>query len=370
MLSTPQRKITSVLFSASLIITLIPLQSTAINAAGPAITTSTTTAVPTILNGKTPPTTSLGKNGDFYIDTKNLMFYGPKKNGSWPLGLSMKGEAGKDGVDGKNGVDGKDGKNGIDGAIGKTGATGVAGPTGATGLTGATGPIGATGATGLTGAVGATGAKGETGAAGIAGAKGDTGAVGPTGPAGATGPQGLQGIQGEQGIPGAKGDTGATGPAGATGAQGVQGATGATGSAGISRAFFGSIQFGSPLSSSASSSAISSAFGSFAANSNYVVRLVIIGAYQSTADDLPFQLNIASNGGTANISYGYSMANVKSSRSGAVGKEVNFQVEVLIDGSNSSSGFNLVATVSHESVGLGTVSLSGSYLATQVGSAS
>ena len=103
MFSTPQRKITSVLFSTSLIITLIPLQSTAINAAGPAITTTTATAIPTILNGKTPPTSSVGKNGDFYIDTKNLMFYGPKKNGSWPLGLSMKGDAGKDGVDGKFG---------------------------------------------------------------------------------------------------------------------------------------------------------------------------------------------------------------------------------------------------------------------------
>ena len=161
MFSTPQRKISSALFSASLIITLIPFQSVAINAAGPAITTTTATAIPTILNGKTPPTSSVGKNGDFYIDTKNLMFYGPKKNGSWPLGLSMKGDAGKDGVDGKNGIDGKDGKNGIDGAIGKTGATGLTGPTGATGLTGATGPIGmtgATGATGLTGAVGATGA--------------------------------------------------------------------------------------------------------------------------------------------------------------------------------------------------------------------
>ena len=115
MLSMPQRKFISVIFTASLFIALIPLQSTAINAAGPAITTTSATALPTILNGKTPPATSLGKNGDFYIDTKNLMFYGPKKNGSWPLGLSMKGEAGKDGVDGKNG---------IDGAIGKTGATG------------------------------------------------------------------------------------------------------------------------------------------------------------------------------------------------------------------------------------------------------
>ena len=95
--------------TTTLLIALIPLQTPALNAAGPAITTSTV-ASPTILNGKTPPTSSIGKNGDFFIDTKNLMFYGPKKNGIWPLGISMKGEAGKDGIDGKNGIDGKDGK--------------------------------------------------------------------------------------------------------------------------------------------------------------------------------------------------------------------------------------------------------------------
>jgi hypothetical protein len=302
MFSTPQRKISSVLFSASLIIALIPLQSTAINAAGPAITTSTATAVPTILNGKTPPTTSLGKNGDFYIDTKNLMFYGPKKNGSWPLGLSMKGEAGKDGVDGKNGVDGKDGKNGIDGAIGKTGATGatgVAGPTGATGLTGATGPIGMTGATGLTGAVGATGAKGETGAAGIAGAKGDTGA---TGAAGAPGPQGLQGIQGEQGIAGAKGDTGATGAAGATGAQGVQGATGATGATGPSETFSNTITFSGNLAGTTPIE--SGVIATLGGSKSYHFEFVITG--KTNADPGYFGLEILTS--DANVHWDYSVA--------------------------------------------------------------
>jgi len=369
----------------SLLMALIPFNSPTAIAAGPVITTTTTAAVPTILNGKTPPISSIGKNGDFYIDTKNLMFYGPKKSGLWPLGISMKGADGKDGVDGKNGIDGKDGKNGVDGAVGKTGATGA---TGLTGATGATGPIGATGMTGATGPIGltgATGAKGETGpigltgAAGVAGAKGETGAAGATGATGVQGLQGIQGPQGEQGlqgIQGLKGDTGATGatgatgPAGAQGIQGATGATGATGPAGISRAFFGNINFGSPLGTSAGSSAISSAFGSFSANSNYVVRVVIVGAYASIADDLPFQLNISANGASPTVSYAYSMANMKSTRSGSIGKEVNFQVEILIDGSSAGTGFNLVATVSHESVGMGTVSLSGNYIATQVGQAS
>lgn len=340
MISKRSHSLISLAIGYSLFITLIPLQLNSVSiasAAGPAITTTTTNTAATILSGKTPPYSAIGKNGDFYIDVKNLMFYGPKKNGTWPLGVSMKGANGSDGnngtngSDGKNGVDGKDGKNGIDGAIGKTGATG---------LTGATGPAGATGPTGATGLTGATGAKGETGA---------TGAVGATGPAGA------------------KGETGATG---AQGPQGVTGATGATGAAGISRAFFGNINFGSPLGSNAGSTAISSAFGSFAANSNYLVRLVIVGTYSNSSDDLPFQLDISANGALPTVSYGYSMANIKSSRNGSAGKEVNFQADILIDGTSAGSGFNLVATVSHQSIGLGTVSLSGSFIASQIGSAS
>ncbi len=372
MISKRSHSLISLAIGFSLFIAVIPLQLNSLStasAAGPAITTTTSSAAATILSGKTPPYSAIGKNGDFYIDTKNLMFYGPKKNGSWPLGISMKGANGSDGnngtngSDGKNGVDGKDGKNGVDGAIGKTGATGL---TGATGPTGPIGPTGPTGATGLTGAKGETGATGAVGATGPAGAKGDTGATG------AQGLQGIQGLQGETGPAGATGATGAKGETGATGPQGPQGvagATGATGAAGISRAFFGNINFASPLGSSAGSSAISSAFGSFAANSNYVVRLVIVGIYANSSDDLPFQLEISANGASPTVSYGYSMANIKSSRNGSAGKEVNFQADILIDGTSAGSGFNLVATVTHQSIGLGTVSLSGSFIASQVGSA-
>ena len=182
--------------------------------------------------------------------------------------------------------------------------------------------------------------------------------------------QGIQGIQGETGPTGPAGAKGETGATGAQGPQGVMGATGATGAAGISRAFFGNINFGSPLGSNAGSTAISSAFGSFAANSNYVVRLVIVGTYSNSSDDLPFQLDISANGASPTVSYGYSMANIKSSRNGSAGKEVNFQADILIDGTSAGSGFNLVATISHQSIGLGTVSLSGSFIASQIGSAS
>ena len=116
----------------------------------------------TVLNGATDPSNiSTGADGDFYINTSTLMFFGPKAGGVWPAGVSLAG------------------------ADGPTGPTGATGPAGATGATGATGPTGATGATGATGPTGATGATGPTGPAGSTGATGPAGPGVPTG--GATG---------------------------------------------------------------------------------------------------------------------------------------------------------------------------------------
>ena len=122
----------------------------------------------TVLSGKGVPSTKIGINGDFYIDTRSLNFYGPKTKDKWPLPISLKGPAGPigpSGVDGKNGVAGT--------STSSSGPAGPAGVAGSSGATGATGPAGATGA-GITGAVGPAGPKGETGTAG------STGAVGPT----------------------------------------------------------------------------------------------------------------------------------------------------------------------------------------------
>ena len=142
-------------------------------AAGPAISTNSQ-VVNTILSGKGSPAFSLGKNGDFYIDVQQMIFFGPKKNGLWPTGVDLKGSDGKNGVDGKNGSDGSTSK-GIAGPKGDTGATGPAGPKGETGAMGPTGPIGPIGLTGP------AGANGSIGATGPAGAKGDAGATGATG---------------------------------------------------------------------------------------------------------------------------------------------------------------------------------------------
>ena len=95
----------------------------------------------TVLSGTSVPTKSLGINGDFYIDTKSMNMYGPKKNNSWPLPISMRGPAGPVGP---NGMDGKNGASVTSGS----GSTGPAGPAGATGATGAQGPKGDTGTAG------------------------------------------------------------------------------------------------------------------------------------------------------------------------------------------------------------------------------
>ena len=125
----------------------------------------------TILNGTNAPSKSIGINGDFYIDTKNLNIYGPKKNNAWPLPISLRGTAGTDGRTGTPGVAGSDGKtitntstvSGTAGATGATGAIGASGSTGPAGASGSAGPAGPPGPAGSTGATGASGASGSLG---------------------------------------------------------------------------------------------------------------------------------------------------------------------------------------------------------------
>jgi hypothetical protein len=119
----------------------------------------------TILNGVKAPLKSIGINGDFYIDIKNLNIYGPKKNDAWPLPISLRGTAGTDGKTGTPGVAGSDGKTitNTSTVAGATGASGAAGETGAAGASGSAGPAGPPGPAGSTGATGASGASGSLG---------------------------------------------------------------------------------------------------------------------------------------------------------------------------------------------------------------
>jgi len=141
----------------------------------------------TILNGAGAPTKTIGINGDFYIDTKNLNIYGPKTSNTWPLPISLRGTAGTDGKTGTPGVAGSDGKT-------------ITNTSSGSGSAGATGATGATGSTGLAGAAGSNGAAGETGAAGASGSAGPAGPTGPAGSTGATGATGAAGASGSLGV--------------------------------------------------------------------------------------------------------------------------------------------------------------------------
>ncbi|MFM7860184.1 MAG: hypothetical protein ACKO8C_02050, partial [Candidatus Nanopelagicaceae bacterium] len=153
--------------------------------------------------------------------------------------------------------------------------------------------------------------------------------------------------KGDTGSAGAKGDTGAVGP---------------------SRSYFGSVTFANPIAGSAASLGNSNAFGNFEAGKSYVVRLVLVGVY-SGSDSYEWRLSVNSTGGAANVSVSYSMSTVNSFRSNIDTREINFHADILVDGSETSNAYNLVATVQHDTSGSSTVSVSGTFIATQVGSA-
>jgi hypothetical protein len=117
----------------------------------------------TILSGSGAPSSSLGVNGDIYLDSVASRLYGPKAAGSWGAGVSLIGPAGS------------------------TGSAGATGPAGATGAAGSAATISVGSVT--TGAAGSSAIVTNTGTSGAAVfaftiPRGDTGATGATGPAG------------------------------------------------------------------------------------------------------------------------------------------------------------------------------------------
>ena len=251
--------------SVAILPSAIAAEKTTSKAAGP----TPTTVVNTILSGSGVPAKSLGINGDFYIDTKNLNLYGPKTKGVWKITTSLRAHE----VPVVANVIGESGAMGPTGPKGDKGATGDKGLPGDKGATGATGPQGIQGLTGPVGAVGAVGAKGETGATGAAGS------------VGATGPQGVQGVKGDTGVTGATGPAGATGaagPTGPTGAQGLTGSTGATGpagpqgDAGISYAKFATVP-GASLAITTAGNSTSHTFFTAENSGSYTFEIIVAG---------------------------------------------------------------------------------------------
>ncbi len=270
----------------------------------------------TVLSGAGVPAKSLGIDGDFYIDTKSMNMYGPKKNNSWPLPVSLRGPQGP------AGIAGSDGKNASTSSV----------------------------------SAGAAGAAGPQGPAGPAGPKGETGATGPQGPAGPAGSN-----TGTAGPAGPKGDTGAIG------AQGPKGDTGASGAVNIN---YGTLTFGSLISGVAGSSAVSSQFGTFVAGGSYVVDVLI---YATNADVPPYSLKVAfaASSGSPTIATKYIVADGYSYRSSASKTEYSIYAKVIIDGSSVANNFGLTATVTcgePTSTNPAKLTVNGDYVAHLVGS--
>ena len=200
----------------------------------------------TILSGKGAPKSSLGSNGDFYIDQKSFNFYGPKVKNRWPTPVSLKGPTGPAGT---ATLDSKTTKN----------------PSGAV----------------ISNSASATGAKGDPGPVG------PIGPIGPRGEKGEVGAQGLAGAPGAQGLPGAVGPAGANG-FGSPGATGAQGAAGPVGPVGPSQVKIFTLQSASGgtwnISTSGPAKSASAAFGNLEANKSYYFQIFLFDRLASSFD--------------------------------------------------------------------------------------
>ena len=259
----------------------------------------TTAPVNTILNGKGSPNNSLGINGDFYIDTRSLLLYGPKSKGKWPAAQSIQGPTGPSGSDGKNGLDGKVNPsaniNTVAGPVGAQSLQGVAGQPGVAGQQGPQGLRGEKGEVGATGAAGSSGVNGATGATGLVGATGLQGIAGVAGVAGVAGPQGLIGATG---LTGSKGETGTAGSMGITG---LSGAKGETGTAGPSEVAVVEIQPFSIATSVAYSYVSSESFGYLKEKTSYKFEMYLRGI--SNLNALVLGIELVSPGSTLTYNY-------------------------------------------------------------------
>ena len=233
----------------------------------------------TILNGKGAPKISLGIDGDFYIDTRSLLMYGPKKKGRWPVPTNLQGPTGPVGNPGKSGNDGKT----ISSASSTSGPQGPQGP---------------------------VGPKGETGSPGA------NGAQGPAGPAGQDGAPGSAGPAGSSGGSGPAGATGATGPTGATGA------TGAQGPAGPSEVTVVDIPEWTLSSAAPFSYGNSLPFGNLASGKAYKFDIYLTG--QSSFNNLVLGLELSSSGNL--LSYSYSRNDFRYTTSSAVLSKYSFHI--------------------------------------------
>ena len=308
-------------------------------AAGP----SPTTVVNTILSGAGVPSKTLGINGDFYIDTKNLNLYGPKTKGVWKITTSLKSKE----VPVVSNIIGESG------AMGQTGAKGATGDKGATG---ATGPQGVPGIQGLTGLIGTTG---------VAGAVGLTGAAGTPGVAGAKGDAGATGAKGDPGVAGAKGDAGAKGETGTTGGKGDTGGTGAQGVAGISVAKFVTLP-SATLAITTGDNATSQTFFTADTDGNYTFEVIVVGVVNSSDS---FNLNAEIVVGNSAITNQFAIAASANSFANKIsGRQYGFTVIGAVANVSAGAIFALRITNEFPVSGGTPIAFNGRALVNKVGS--
>lgn len=282
-----------------------------------------TPGINTLLSGKGAPKSTVGIDGDFYIDTNKMNIYGPKTKGKWPSPISLKGEPGTNGTNGTNGIAGATGAKGSS-PTGSDGAPGLVGPAGPAGSPGATGPAGS-GSPGAPGAAGSNGASGSNGTNGTNGTNGSPGSIGATGPKGETGTVGL------------------TGPAGSSAVVAINLTTSG-----------GGVDWG--LSSSSATEVFSNPFGDLQPNKNYRFTIVVTGTVNKTGfATLPVGSGVTINGAGAVLNfatqygqgYGSDIAHVKSYNFSfihegtvSVSDTVSSLVVSVIDGQGWSAGFS------------------------------
>ena len=298
---------------------------------------SSTAVINTVLNGKGAPTTSVGIDGDFYIDTRSLLMFGPKTKGKWPIGRSLQGANGVNGVDGKNGADAKTISN----------ASTVAGP------------------------IGPQGPQGEKGADGAPGSPGSPGPAGATGPAGTTGPagSGATGAQGPAGTNGTNGTNGAAGAKGETGTAGAAGARGETGTVGPSEVTVGTLTF-SNISGSVGSSSASTLSG-LKAGKSYLIRLLIHAYHPSDRfynSGMILNLTVAASTGSPIITKQYVPAFANTYRDGSEGYEWSLDGQLIVNGALVATDYGVTITVTAgKSTALAALKIDCDYTATLVG---
>jgi len=144
-----------------------------------------------VLTGNGEPSSTLGNDGDSYIDLDNWNYY-VKEGGSWVNKGNIKGADGHDGQDGKDGADGHDGK---DGEQGPKGEDGTDGQNGKDGVDGADGQDGEDGRSIVS--IEKTSSEGNVDTYTISYSDGSTSTFTVT-----NGEDGSQGIQGEKGADG------------------------------------------------------------------------------------------------------------------------------------------------------------------------